>query len=176
MNDRLTSTIDPWYRHRWPWLLMLGPFVVIVAAAITVYLAVISNDGLVDDDYYKQGLAINQITARDQVAARRGLRAELMLGADRVRVLLSAGDAAALPKNIVLHLTHPTRAGIDQTITLSAENGTGGIYSGRIAAPLKGRWHVVLEDATKEWRLTGEWVIGASESIRLGAEPTKDGG
>lgn len=37
---------------------MLGPFVVIVAAAITVYLAVISNDGLVDDDYYKQGLSI----------------------------------------------------------------------------------------------------------------------
>ena len=64
MNNRLTTTIEPWYRHRWPWLLMLGPFVVIVAAAITVYLAVISNDGLVDDDYYKQGLAINQTLAR----------------------------------------------------------------------------------------------------------------
>ena len=68
MSNRLTSTIDPCYRHRWPWLLMLGPFIVVVAAAVTVYLAVISNDGLVDGDYYKQGLAINQTTARDQSA------------------------------------------------------------------------------------------------------------
>ncbi|MFT3847768.1 MAG: FixH family protein [Propionivibrio sp.] len=175
MNNKLTSTIDPWYRHRWPWLLMLGPFVVVVAAAVTVYLAVISNDGLVDDDYYKQGLAINQLSARDQVAARHGLRAELMLSGERVRVILSADDTAVLPKDVVLHLTHPTRAGIDQTIALSAENGAGGLYSGRIAVPLQGRWHVVLEDGMKVWRLTGEWGIGASESIRLGAGPVRDG-
>ena len=175
MNDRLTSTIEPWYRHRSPWLPMLGPYVVIVAAAITVYLAVISNDGLVDDDYYKQGLAINQITARDQVAARRGLQAELMLGADRVRVLLSARDAV-LPKELVLHLTHPTRAGVDQIIALSVEPGAGGMYSGAIAGIARGRWHVVLEDAAKEWRLTGDWVIGDNPALKLVAEPVKAGG
>ena len=175
MNNRLTSTIEPWYRHRWPWLLMLGPFVVIVAAAITVYLAVVSNDGLVDDDYYKQGLAINQITARDQVAAQRGLQAELMLGTDRVRVLLAAADGA-LPQKLVLHLTHPTRSGVDQTVMLSAEQGAGGMYSGAIAAVAKGRWHVVLEDAEKEWRLTGDWVIGDSPALRLVAEPVKGKG
>ena len=175
MNNRLTSTIEPWYRHRWPWLLMLGPFVVIVAAAITVYLAVVSNDGLVDDDYYKQGLAINQITARDQVAAQRGLQAELMLGADRVRVLLSARDTV-LPKELVLHLTHPTRAGVDQIIALSVEPGAGGMYSGAIAGIARGRWHVVLEDAAKEWRLTGDWVIGDNPALKLVAEPVKAGG
>jgi hypothetical protein len=36
--------------------------IVIVAGAVTVWLAVVSNDGLVTDDYYKQGLAVNQTT------------------------------------------------------------------------------------------------------------------
>ncbi len=29
----------PWYRHRWPWILMAGPAIVIVACIITIYLA-----------------------------------------------------------------------------------------------------------------------------------------
>lgn len=175
MNDRLTSTIEPWYRHRWPWFLMLGPFIVVVAAAVTVYLAVISNDGLVDGDYYKQGLAINQITARDQLASRRGLQAELMLGADSVRVLLSSGETNALPESLVLHFTHPTRPGGDQTIALVAEQGTRNMYSGKIAGIPKGRWHVVLEDAGKEWRLTGDWKPDEAASVKLVAEPLKSG-
>lgn len=175
MNNRLTSTIEPWYRHRWPWLLMLGPFLVIVAAAVTVYLAVVSNDGLVDGDYYKQGLAINQITARDQVAANRGLQAELMMGAESVRVLLSSREAAALPQSLVLHFKHPTRAGGDQTIGLRAEQGAGGLYSGKIAVVPKGRWHIVLEDGSKEWRLTGDWRPDEDASLKLVAGPPRGG-
>ena len=176
MNNRLTSTIDPWYRHRWPWLLMLGPFIVVVPAAVTDYLAVISNDGLVDGDYYKQGLAINQITARDQVASRLGLQAELMLGADSIRVLVSSKEAAAPPDHLVLHFTHPTRSGVDQSIALSVEPGHGGLYSGKLQALPIGRWHVVLEDGGKEWRLTGGWKLGEAASVKLLADPPKDGG
>ena len=175
MNDRLTSTIDPWYRHRWPWLLMLGPFIVVVAAAVTVYLAVISNDGLVDGDYYKQGLAINQITARDKMASRQGLQAELMLGADSVRVLLSSNEDSVRPDHLVLHFTHPTRAGGDQTIELSAEQRDAGLYSGKIQVLPKGRWHVVLEDGSKEWRLTGDWKPDEAASLKLVADPPRDG-
>ena len=28
----------PWYSHRWPWFLMLGPALVLVAGAFTGYL------------------------------------------------------------------------------------------------------------------------------------------
>jgi len=175
MNNRLTSTIDPWYRHRWPWLLMLGPFIVVIAATVTLYLAVISNDGLVDGDYYKQGLAINQITARDQVASRLGLQAELMLGADSIRVLVSSKDAAVLPDHLVLHFTHPTRAGVDQSIGLRAEQGSGSLYSGKVQVLPRGRWHVVLEDGRKEWRLTGDWKPDEAASLKLVADPLKDG-
>ena len=39
---------------------MSGPAIVVVAGIYTAYLAIVSNDGLVDDDYYKQGLAVSQ--------------------------------------------------------------------------------------------------------------------
>ena len=78
MTTLLNEKIDPWYRHRWPWLLMAGPFIVVIAGLFTAYLAATSNDGLVDDDYYKQGLSVNKLTARDQEASRLGLQAELM--------------------------------------------------------------------------------------------------
>ena len=29
----------PWYRHRWPWFIMLGPLAVMLATAVTVGLA-----------------------------------------------------------------------------------------------------------------------------------------
>ncbi|MBV5267272.1 MAG: FixH family protein, partial [Burkholderiaceae bacterium] len=68
MNAKINLVSLPWYREPWPWILMSGPFIVVVAGFITAYLAVISNDGLVSDDYYKQGLTVNQRTERDQRA------------------------------------------------------------------------------------------------------------
>ena len=29
----------PWYKERWPWLLMAGPAIVVIACIITIYLA-----------------------------------------------------------------------------------------------------------------------------------------
>jgi hypothetical protein len=51
----------PWYKEPWPWILMAGPVIVIVAGVITAWLAVISNDGLVSDDYYKQGMGLTSV-------------------------------------------------------------------------------------------------------------------
>jgi hypothetical protein len=39
----------PWYRHPWPWILMSGPAIVVVAGIFTAYLAVTTADGLVAD-------------------------------------------------------------------------------------------------------------------------------
>ena len=60
----------PWYREPWPWILMAGPAVVVVAGFFTLWLAVSTSDGLVVEDYYKQGLAINRVFAREDAAER----------------------------------------------------------------------------------------------------------
>ena len=138
---------------------MAGPFVVVVAGLVTAYLAASGSDGLVDDDYYKQGLAVNQLTARDQQALALGLQADVMQSADgaQIRVLLRGNGDFALPAALTLRLVHPTRSGADQQLELAS--GGAGAYGGQLAARLAGRWHVVLEDATGQWRLTGEWTV-----------------
>ena len=167
MNPNLTADTKPWYRHPWPWILMSGPFTVVVAGVFTVYLAVVSNDGLVADDYYKQGLAVNKRSVRDQQAVTLGVQAELMQGLDggQIRVLLRGNAGVLFPSEIVLHAVHPTRSGVDQSVSLRADGA--GSYSGKLAAPLSGRWHIVLEDEKNEWRLTGDWLTDKAASLSL---------
>src|SRR5574343_739312 len=126
--------IAPWYRQRWPWILMAGPGLVIVAGVITVWLAVVSNDGLVSDDYYKQGLAVNQRLQRDHKADRMGLYADVMLAGRNVRLLLrSEGDIATVSV-LTLKLSHPTRAGLDQSVQMAPEGQ--GVYSGKLVTEI----------------------------------------
>ena len=46
---KIDPASKPWYREPWPWILMAGPAIVVVAGIATAWLAVRSNDGLVED-------------------------------------------------------------------------------------------------------------------------------
>jgi len=72
----------PWYREPWPWILMIMPVTAVVAGSFMMWLAVSTEDGLVEDDYYKKGLTINQTIERDQVAQSLHIKAQLMVGDD----------------------------------------------------------------------------------------------
>ena len=150
---------------------MAGPFIVVVAGLATAYLAVKINDGLVDDDYYKQGLAVNKMTERDQKAVALGLQAEVMQSTDgtHIRVLLRTRPETSPPDVLKLRIAHPTRAGVDQNVQLRTDGA--GSYTGALDRPLTGRWHIALEDDKGEWRLTGDWVVEKSASLRMPAEP-----
>jgi hypothetical protein len=165
---------QPWYREPWPWLLMSGPATVIVAGVITTTMAFRSSDGLVADDYYKQGLMINKALARDQHASSRGLAAtgwyvpgDGTASGGRIRIALK-GDSA-VPASVSLRLVHPTRSGQDRTVVLSRSQA--GFYEGRLDVPVGnnsagGRWLVTLEQG--DWRLTGEWLPGTAMQLSSG--------
>lgn len=138
-----------WYRERWPWILMAGPAAVIVAGAFTTWIAFASSDGLVADDYYRQGLAINQELRRQQRALDLGLSATFELAGGRLRARISGGA----PEAVVAHLAHTTRAGYDQRLRLLPVGN--GAYEGRVADLPPGRWQVVIEDPRREWRIAG---------------------
>lgn len=167
----LRNENSPWYKERWPWILMAGPAIVVVAGFITAWLAVTSNDGLVTDDYYKQGLAVNQRLHRDQQAGDLGLQADVMRSGQNVRLLIRAQGAAVLPSAITFKLAHPTRAGQDQSLQMRAEGQ--GFYSGKLGADVAGRWLVSLEDPSGQWRLQGEWLVDADEPLHLAAKAAK---
>ena len=50
----------PWWKFGHVWLVLSGPLVVVVASFVTLYLAVTRPDPVVSEDYYQQGLNINQ--------------------------------------------------------------------------------------------------------------------
>lgn len=161
-----TPASAPWYRHRWPWLLMAGPAVVVVASFITLWLAVHTDDGLVTENYYRQGLAINQTLKLSERARELGLEAGLRIGVDQISVRLAAADARfAPPETIQVSVAHPTRAGLDQTQTLTRQ---GARYVGRFRLPADGHWTVMIEDAAKTWLMMGNIVLPASEEQVFG--------
>jgi hypothetical protein len=166
-----SSDGKPWYKEPWPWFLMAGPAIVIVAGFATAWLAIISNDGLVTDDYYKQGLAINQRLQRDHYASDLGLSADFMRSGQQVRLLVTAQGALALPEVLTLKLAHPTRAGQDQLLKMVSEGQ--GFYSGNLSASVSGRWHVSLEDPSGKWRLQGDWLADGEEPLHLASRPEK---
>ncbi|HSN22468.1 MAG TPA: FixH family protein [Usitatibacter sp.] len=154
----------PWYREPWPWILMSGPAIVVVAGIATAVIAVETNDGLVADDYYKRGLAINKVIARETRAQALGLAATVQFNEerDRVRVLVTHGTPPAEPPRLVL--VHATRAGLDQSVNLRPIGA--GVYEGPVRIPAEGVWRLQLEDAKGTWRLSGHWR-GTTSAVDL---------
>lgn len=164
-------TVDagPWYREPWPWILMAGPAAVVVAGIVTMWLAFSSEDGLVADDYYRQGLAINQTLARERTGAEMQIEARIGFSEDnaRIRLSLTIGSGTELPRTAQLRLVHPTRAGKDQVVLLQAT--APGLYEGRLAAPEAGRWLLSLSDAGQTWRVRGVWRVPDENRVTLTA-------
>jgi uncharacterized protein len=170
----------PWYRQRWPWLVMLPPAVAVVGCIVTITLAVRSSDGVVASDYYKRGLAINEQLARSQFAARIGLQAWVaargLSSGDEVRVTLRAAQSVPPEAALKLRLVHPGRAGADREAMLARiavhDDGRTVEYVGRWqeSAPLGGQvgWHLVLEAGA--WRLDGDAsTIAGGTPLQVGA-------
>jgi hypothetical protein len=137
--------MSPWYRQRWPWLIMAGPLAVLVAGAVTTWIAFASADGLVAEDYYKQGMGINRRLAREEAARAQGISAQVELSSSIVVTLQGAA-----PEALFVHLAHATRAGHDVRLRLVP---SGGKYVAELPPLPPGRWHIAIEDPRGTWRL-----------------------
>lgn len=169
MNDQ-----QPWYKHRWPWLLMLGPAVVVVAGIYTTYLAVSQQDALVVDDYYKQGKAINQDLSRDRKAAELGLDASLRYDPASGKLLGSINSQKQpFSGKLYVNLVHSTQPLKDLKLETTADQ------QGKFAIVIPmldiARWRVVVEGAQRDWRLSGEWMWPQQKQIEMQADSTVRG-
>ena len=142
--------MKPWTREPWPWILMSGPAAVLVAGAITTWIAFASADGLVVEDYYRRGLAVNKVLAREDEARRLGISALIVVEKDILRVALSG----AHPEALFVHLAHGTRAGHDQRLRLVPAGE--GAYETELPALPPGRWKIAIEDPRAAWRILKE--------------------
>lgn len=150
----------PWFREPWPWILMSGPAVVVIAGVVTIVLAFRTQDGLVADDYYKQGMAVNKSMQRDRVAHERGYawRAVAQAGGDGSLTLrLDETGKSLHTERLQLSLSHATRSNKDQRLMLLRDQQ--GQFSTALGKLDEGKWYATLEDASREWRLTGEVIV-----------------
>jgi hypothetical protein len=53
-----TTVVKPWYRHAWPWLLIIPPLGAVIGGGITLYLAITRPDTLVRKDCIKDGVTM----------------------------------------------------------------------------------------------------------------------
>lgn len=154
MNRATDKT--PWHRQPLVLMLIALPASVVVAGFITLYLAISTDDGLVEDDYYQRGKEINRVLDRDQAALRYGLQAQVSLDVpgEQVAVQLGASKTAAttIPEHLQLKLLHATRAGLDEDVTLVRM--PDGRFQGALPALAPGHWYLQL--SANDWRLTGE--------------------
>jgi len=142
----------PWYREPWVWLMIAFPMTAVVGGMITIYLAVTTSDGLVVDDYYKRGKAINMDLARDKAAGRYQLKAsvDIDLRDNRVQLLLESATGE-LPEALTFSLLHSTQPGHDQVIIL--QQAGNGVFHGSVDEMTRGKWYLQLE--ADDWRLSG---------------------
>jgi len=161
---------NPWYKEFWPWMLLAVLGSSIIAGTTFLVLSITSYDGMVEDNYYKTGLAINQVIAQDHRATEMGMAA-------RIRVDDLTGDinvdlsGEARPQRLLLTLTFPTRDDRDQQLHVRGRH-----YVGQAPSQLEYRWYLQLEPDVQdpEWRLQGEATFPSAEAFRLKAQAPDD--
>lgn len=162
--------VAPWYRHRWPWFIMLGPVAVMLATAVTVWLAVRQPDAVVVDDYYKRGKAINQDLRRDRAASALELALTARYDAKSGRLegrLESFGRPMRVPFRILL--AHPTLPRKD--LVLEARPDQQGYFTIGLPALEMTHWRVVVEADGREWRLARGWSPATTGTLEIVADP-----
>ena len=157
---------EPWYKQFWPWFLIALPLSVVIAAIVTINIAIESDDGLVSDDYYKEGLAIHKDA--DSAARARALGIAGTLGYDADTGAISLVLDKPLqdePSALSLEVVHPTVPNQDQTIQLSRLDGAR--FAGRLELLGPANWKLSLRPADRSWRVEGRLRQPGSGQTRL---------
>ena len=167
MQQTAAEKLRPWYRQAWPWFLISLPASAVIGGIITLMLAVNSPNALVVDDYYKEGLAINQRKQRLATADTMGMTG--LLRSDGKQLTLSLTSQPAVTEQaLTLNIIHSTRAELDRELTLQR------LPDGRYATDLPmlppGNWYLRLQPGDASWQIRARIGIDGPFQVRLAAD------
>ncbi|MFQ5644609.1 MAG: FixH family protein [Thiogranum sp.] len=149
-------TPRPWYRQAWPWFLISLPASAVFGGIATIIIAVQSPNALVVDDYYKEGLAINQKIHRQTTARDMGLNA--LLRSDGRQLSLELNAAEPVPdSNVTLQFIHVTRAELDREVVM--QRRPDGRYHAALPALANGTWNLRLHGADDSWEIGSRLTV-----------------
>ena len=160
------TTHSPWYKQFWPWFLLGLLFTSIFGSSTLAVMAVRTADGMVQEDYYEHGRAINMVLAKQQRAHDLNLSATVRIDPMTSDVIVQL-DGDDRPERLHLELIFPTLGDRDETLTL--EHVRDGRYLGQAPDNLRYRWYLQLHptDETPEWRIVGEGRFPSDDDFAL---------
>ncbi len=157
---------EPWYKQFWPWFLIALPLSVVIASIVTINLAIESDDGLVSDDYYKEGLGIHKDADSAAKARALGIAGKISYLADTGAISLALDKPLdGTPAVLSLEVVHPTLPDQDQAIQLAPLGGAR--FAGRLEPLGPANWKLALRPADRSWRVDGRLPLPGSGEARL---------
>ncbi|WP_231757887.1 FixH family protein [Microbulbifer elongatus] len=161
----------PWFREPWFWMVMSPLILVVIVSFVLVSVAVRHGDDVVSDTYYKDSRLYHYSAEQDQRAKAMNLAGMILFSPEDKTVSLDLrGDLPGYPESLVLVLSHPVEADLDERILLQ-EISTGR-YRGQVAAPLQHRWYLQVsplgeQESEAQWRLKGEINFNIGNGVPL---------
>ncbi|WP_444994093.1 FixH family protein [Aliikangiella sp. IMCC44359] len=164
------SDIKPWYQQKWPWLIISLPLLTVIAGIITYQIAANKPHSMVKDDYFKEGLAINQSITKLENARAIDLKATINIDKDAELMFIKLSTNNSVPvkaTSIKVFFSHPTQAKLDQTILfekLSSDEF--------VAAPPQlpqAYWHIRIMDEQENWLLKKRWHYPENNHLEIHA-------
>lgn len=165
---------EPWYRQFWPWFLILLPATVVVGGLTMLFIAMHSADDLVVDNYFKEGLAINQTLDQDRVARQLSLESDITWDSVTGEILVTLTGNLDAPGFLANHglrllLLHPTDRHADRQLDL--DRVAPGHYRASVDEPLHYRYYLRLLPIPEEnWRLNGEINFDSQSQVQLSSQ------
>lgn len=164
MKDKETSPA-PGYKQPWLWFILTPIIAVFFMGMTMLYIATTSHDGVVVDNFYKDGLSINVRKEQDLFAIEHQLKAQITLQQRQIRLKLE-GNLEPLPQQLHLQIIYPTQDDFDHEVILTR---AGDLYLSALPENLKGRRQLQLHPLNTDlmWRLHGEEVFPVTGPISL---------
>lgn len=157
-----------WYKQFWPWFLLVPLIVTVIVGMTMLTFSIQVFDGTVNDNYYKEGLAINQTLEKDKNAEKLGISADIKIDNLTGDVLITlGGQLKSWPAELKLDFINPTRASKDYSITLSQV--TANHYRGQVEKAPLNLWYMDITTEGGDWRLKGSAQFPVEEGFTLKA-------
>jgi len=159
MTDTNDPSSNPWYKQPWLWFLLSIPIASVILSSIMVTVAVVGKDSLVSDNYYKDGIGINQTIEQDRLAIQLNIVPIITIQDKTVIINI---QSAKMPTQafLTLKLLHPTVSEKDLTIRLlPTESG----FIGDLPNTVEGRRYLDLYGFDNSWRIREEVYLPLSQ-------------
>ncbi|MCG8671414.1 MAG: FixH family protein [Pseudomonadales bacterium] len=152
MNTLATDT-KPWYKQFWFWFVIGIPACSVVMGLTLLYVATQNKVSIVKEEWYKDGLAINQRIDKQLKAKELGLNATIELSRENGALTIAIPQLDANQTALMLTLVHPTSEDGDQLLELVRT--PSGEFWAKVEPNKKGFYYLQLTDKANVWQLDG---------------------